>query len=328
MKNNILKTLSAVFAFCAITLTIGCDYGFDLPEANSQQDFALPTASFTWEQDIDSFKIFRFVNTSTESLFFDWDFDGVANSNEASPLYEFSGEGTYTITLTSSDANGESATITQEVVVVEPEPPAVPDIILLNADFDKVDKNSGSACACSGWINKDLGEQGESSTGNGSDVLKFDNAEPDHIYQEFAVVPNADYIMTVVVKFDDLLFTNFPSELEFRVLAGNGYADGYVPTYYDDTTVIPQEGFGYTDIAVVELTENNLLTEVLSNPLDDSYIEYKFNFNAGANESAALFVRGIGNSDPPEDPADFARWGFNSGDEEIRIDFVEITAVQ
>ena len=105
------------------------------------------------------------------------------------PRKTYPGEGTYTVTLTASDALGVTSTFTETIEVIEPEAPAVPDPVLVNADFNKLPKSSGSDCSCAGWINKEIGEQGESSSGNGGtdNVVKFDNNEPDHVYQEFEV---------------------------------------------------------------------------------------------------------------------------------------------
>ena len=119
---------------------------------------------------------------------------------------------------------------------------------------------------------------------------------------------------------------DLPSQLEIRILAGEGYVDGYTPVYYTETTEIPQDGFGYASIPQIEVPENNLMVELISNPNDSEYRTFTFFFNSGSNDSVALYIRGIGNSGP-EDPADFALYGFSSGDEEIRADSVTITAV-
>ena len=63
------------------------------------------------------------------------------------------------------------------------------------------------------------------------------------------------------------------------------------------------------------------MTEVLSNPGDDSYLTNTFTFNAGNNNSVALFVRGIGGD------SSVGNFGYTSGDEEIRLDSVVIEAV-
>ena len=79
-------------------------------------------------------------------------------------------------------------------------------------------------------------------------------------------------------------------------------------------------------MAQIEEADNNLTIQVVENPNSGDYRSFVFTFNSGANDSVALFIRGVGNSGP-EDPADFARYGYASGDDEIRVDSVIITAV-
>jgi len=292
---------------------------------NSIADATPPIANFSSTQGAgpdDEWKDYTFANLSSSATTFAWDFGDGSSSTEVDGANTYSGEGTWTVTLTASDALGVVSTFSETITVVEPEEPDVPDPVLVNADFNKLPKSSGSDCACSGWINKGIGEQGESSSGNGGsdNVVKFDNNESDHVYQEFAVTPNADYTIQIVTQFKDPTGGPFPSMLELRVLAGAGYTNGYTPTYYTDTVDFPQEGWGYATIAQVEVAENNLLVEVQDNPADDSYITYNYTFNAGANDSVALFIRGIGGDSIGE-------FGYTGGDEEIRADYVTITAV-
>jgi hypothetical protein len=210
--------------------------------------------------------------------------------------------------------------------VVEEAPAVVSeDPVLVNAGFAKLAKSSGSDCACAGWINEGIGDIGETSTGNGSDVLKFDNLEPDAIYQEFAVTANGQYQIDILAAFKSSEGGSFPSALEVRVLTGAGYDAGYTPTYYTDTAIMPRDNLGYSSIAQVETAENNVLTEVISNPGNTSYNAYTYSFNVGDNTSVALFVRGIGG--PATGGAGSER-GYNSGDEEIRVDSVTITGAE
>ena len=253
-----------------------------------------------------------------------WDFGEGSVSTDVDGANTYPGEGTWTVTLTASDALGVTSTFSETIEIVQPAEPDVPDPVLVNFDFDKLPKSSGSDCTCSGWINKSIGDQGESSSGNGSDVLKFDNNEPDHIYQEFEVTPNADYTITIITQFKPSAAGSFPSELEIRVLAGAGYDSGYTPMYYTTTTDFPQDGYGYSSVSQVEDTANNLSVDVRSNPSDDNYLTSTYTFNAGANDSVALFMRGIGG---PATGGGGGTFGYNSGDEEIRIDSVIITAI-
>lgn len=318
IKISNYKVLPILCAFMLIVFS--CEEN-TLPEIGSIPDLTLPEANFSATANKGDWQIIEFSNQSISSTMFAWDFGDGNTSTEKEPFNRYAAEGTYTVSLTASDNNGVTSTFTANVDVIMPIVVQIPDPTLINADFNKVAKSSGSDCACSGWINKSLGDQGESSSGNGSDVVKFDNNEPDHIYQEFEVTPNADYKITVITQFKPSAGGSFPAELEFRVLAGSGYTSGYTPTYYTDTVSFPQDGFGYASIAQVETAANNLMTEVLSNPADDSYLTNTFTFNAGNNTSVAFFVRGIGGD------SSVGNFGYTSGDEEIRLDSVVIEAV-
>ena len=331
MKNLKTNNVSVFAKFKTLLLIVAlscfnsCDDN-ELPEAGSIPDLTPPSAQFSASQGEgagDEWKTVFFSNQSNSATSYSWDFGDGNMSTDFEPSNEYSGEGTYTVTLVARDNLGVESTFTDTVEVTQPPAPTVPDPTLINPDFDKLPKSSGSDCSCSAWINKSLGDQGESSSGNGGsdNVVKFDNNEPDHVYQEFEVVPNADYTISVVVSFKSLVNNTPPMDamFEIRVLAGSGYVNGYTPAYFTDSASYPQDDFGYTTIAQVEDAANNLLTETISNPSDDSYITYTYTFNAGNNTSVALFMRGIGG-------AATGNFGYNSGDEEIRADSVVITA--
>jgi len=331
MKNQIKNSFWAVVAIATISMFNSCeDLGqFEPLGSNSIADATPPSANFTYTQGAgpdEEWKDYTFANGSTSATMYAWDFGDGNSSTDVDGANTYSGEGTWTVTLTASDALGVVSTYSETITVVEPEEPDTPDPVLVNADFDKLPKSSGSDCSCSGWINKSVGDQGESSSGNGGsdNVLKFDNNEPDHVYQEFAVTPNADYTIQIVTQFKDPAGGSYPSMLELRVLTGSGYVDGYTPTYYTDTAAMPQDDWGYESVSQVEDAANNLLVEVKNNPADDSYLSDTYTFNAGANTSVALFIRGIGGPATGGGGGDF---GYNSGDEEIRVDSVIITAI-
>lgn len=329
-KANIFrKTTVLLLGVFTVSLILSCvgDELFrdDLPDSNTKVDTILPEANFSFSVDENDFTLIHFQDLSSESNTYMWNFGTGDTSTERDPSYQFTGgEGTYSVTLTTGDSNGASSSLTLDVVIEEPEEPEVPDPAIVNGEFVKLPKSSGSDCACSGWINRDLGEQGESSTANGLDVVKFDNNEPDHVYQEFEVVPNAEYIVETSIRHSST-DGSMPSSLEIRVLAGTGYEAGYTPVYYTDTAVMPQgnssTGFwGYRSIAQVENSDNNLFLSVVDNPGNDDYNTFTFSFNAGANNSVALFMRGVG-GDASGD------YGYNSGNEEIRSAYVTITAI-
>lgn len=322
--------LSLVFLMIASIALVSCDPSlsaleFDLPDEGTIADATPPAANFSATQSTIDWRMYNFANFSTSATTYAWDFGDGNTSTAIDGVNTYPGEGTYTVTLTASDALGVTSTYSEIIEVVEPEAVAVPDPIIINADFDLLPKSSGSDCSCAGWINKDIGDQGESSSGNGgsNNVIKFDNNEPDHIYQEFEVTPNSFYTMTVVVAFQGSIGGSYPSSLELRVLAGSGYINSYMPTYYTNTVDFPQEDWGYTSISQVEMAANNLLNETIVHPNNTSYNTYTFIFNSGANDSVALFVRGIGG---PSTGGAGGNFGYNSGDEEIRMDSVTITA--
>jgi PKD repeat protein len=323
-KKQIISKANFIIVLVFAFVSISCEFIDDLPEANSIEDQTPPSALFTYTNggEIENFTDVSFANQSSDATTYNWDFGDGGTSNDIDPIHTYSGEGTFTVTLVASDALAQTSMFTQTVELIEPEVPAVPDPVLINADFDRLAKlGSSSTCACSGWDNDDIGEQGESSSGNGSDVLKYDNAEPDHIYQEFAVVPNAEYRMEIPIRFSDPAGGAAPtSELEIRILAGTGYVDGYTPTYYETAPEFPKSGYGYTTPAQALDDANSLFTSVVTSPGNDDYNTRTFFFNAGPNDSVALFIRGIGGGTG-------GSYGYNSGAEEIRTDSVTITAI-
>ncbi len=329
---NVQSKTSRIMTLCIIlVVTIGyisCEDNI-LPEAGSIADLTPPTAGFASTQGIgsmDEWKTYSFANLSSNATDYSWDFGNGSSSTDFEPFTTFPGEGSFTVTLTASDKLGVESTVSQVIEVVEPIAVIIPDPVLVNADFNKLPKSSGSDCACSGWINKSVGDQGESSSGNGGsdNVVKFDNNEPDHVYQEFEVTPNADYTVELVISYKSSAGGPFPSMFEVRALAGSGYTGGYTPTYYTNTVDFPQNGYGYATVSQVEDATNNLLTEVIPHPGNTSYNTHTYTFNAGNNTSVALFMRGIGG---PATGGGGGTFGYNSGDEEIRVDYVTITAI-
>ncbi|WP_400077436.1 T9SS type A sorting domain-containing protein [Winogradskyella sp. R77965] len=192
--------------------------------------------------------------------------------------------------------------------------------VLHNAVFDKIPKSSGSDCACSGWINKDIADQGESSTISSDDVVKFDNIESDGIYQEVAVVANNDYTLDIQFRFSSTDTTT--DYVEVIVLKGSGYVDGYTPLY-ETPDVAAQDGFGYDDVAEVESASNQLAYATITpsgSTSDLNPMSPTISFNTGAETSIAIFVRAVGpydaaaHGDPSKDK------GWMNGDTEVRVD--------
>jgi len=179
------------------------------------------------------------------------------------------------------------------VSVVLDTDPVPTNPIVFNNTFTKIPKSSGSDCTCSGWINKDLGDQGESTSISGNDVIKFDNDEADLAYQEIDVLPNTDYSLSHIYNFKG--DASGTSQLEIRVLNGEGYVD----------------------IAEVENSSNNIVSEVLSFPGNNDNNTNKLFFNSGVNSKISIVIRGIGGSGPPSDGKPYL---WSNGDQEVRVD--------
>jgi len=318
MKKTILKQKSAstisLILLLVFTITfVSCDFDFideqfidELPEANSLEDETPPNSFFTFTngKEIETFTRVVFANQSSNATMFEWDLGNGTTSTERDPVVEYPGEGSFNITLTVNDGLGQTSTYTETIELVMPDPPRITDPVLLNPEFAQLPKSSGSDCTCSGWINKSLGTQAESTAGSaGGDTrnaIKFDSGETDHIYQEFAVSP---------------------------------YETNYTPTYYTDTALIPQDGFGYSSIAQAENAANNLEIQIENNPGTGGFATIEFTFNSRANNSVALFIRGLGGAQPLEtgerldrEVANIAKYGYSSGDEEIKIETVTVLA--
>lgn len=192
-----------------------------------------------------------------------------------------------------------------------------------NATFDNIPKSSGSDCSCSGWINKDIADQGESSTVSGNSVGKLDNLESDGFYQEVAVVANSVYTLDLEYKFnsDPTTTTGF----EVYVLKGSAYVGGYVPAY-DLPADAAQDGFGYETVAQVEMAANQLAFSTTAPPGDTDFNSItQMSFNTGSETSIAIFIRAVGpydagsHGDPSKDK------GWMNGDSEVRLDNLVLT---
>lgn len=274
MRTNLIKMtkLSSILFLAGLVLFgSGCTelYEFELPEENSQIDTELPTADFTFAQDVVDFKLYQFQSLSTESTTFEWDFGTGDTSSEENPQYLFAdGEGTYTVTLRTSDANGASATITQSVEVVEPEVPQaiIPEIF--EASFEDGALEGGAGDGRDSWRNSDLGgviQITSSPVFDGSQASKYPSAGDRIAYQELEVSPNTDYKFTYYYT----LKTDNPGSITFDVLAGGGYTD-------------------VTDAEVLGSFTGSDQTDA------DTYVEASLTFNTGANGTISIYVHNEG----------------------------------
>lgn len=187
-----------------------------------------------------------------------------------------------------------------------------------NATFTKIAKNSGSDCSCSGWINKSVADQGESSTKDSNDVVKFDNVESDGVYQEVAVEANSNYTLDLEYWFSDATTTT--QHIEVLILKGSGYVSGYTPAYAPPATA-EQDGFGYDNLTAVDDTNNHVARTTITPPGNtDKNSMTQLTFNTGSETSIAIFIRAVGPYDAGAHGDSGKDKGWMNGDTEVRID--------
>lgn len=191
---------------------VSCDFEFDLPEAGSLADATPPAAAFSFSQtDPEDFRIVSFSNESVSATDYSWNFGNGESSTDANPSYTFDGEGTYTVTLTSSDKNGASDSVTREVVVIKPEEPDAIVPTVNNGDFTegqdgwKISSFSGGTTSpfnssSDGSPNDyDGNDTGSKSPGakwtNGTSAGPLLSGNSRFAYQAFTVSANTTYIV-------------------------------------------------------------------------------------------------------------------------------------
>jgi PKD repeat protein len=271
MKTNITNLLKVLVLSGLVCSIVACEDAFDfkLPEANSQIDTELPTSDFAYTQDVVDFKTYQFQNLSTESITAEWDFGTGDTSSEDNPIYTFeAGEGTYTVTLKTSDANGATATSSQEIVVVEPEVPNAIIPTIFEAGFEDGGLEGGAGDGRDSWKNSDLGGVIQITADpvfEGSQASKYPSAGDRIAYQELEISPNTDYKFTYYYT----LKTGNPGSITFDVLAGGGH----------------------TDASAAEVLGSFTGTDQVD---ADTYVEATVSFNTGANSTISIYIHNEG----------------------------------
>ena len=262
------KAMRVLLCFLIVFLISSCEglYEFELPEANSIPDTVLPAANFSYASTLEDFKTIKFTNLSAEAINYTWDFGGGNTSNAKDPLFTFeAGEGTYPVTLTASDGNGESNSITIDVNVVEG--PFQP--IILEAGFEDNSLPDGSGDGRDSWRNSDLGgviQITGSPVQFGDQGAKLPNDQSRIGYQEIMVEPNTNY------------------DLRFWYTMLDNASDPFVTVSILGITqfgpIENQEAIGDATIASVTVNDT-------SDP--STYLEQKLSFNSGENNIIAIY---------------------------------------
>lgn len=210
IKNNNkgLFWKGSIFLFLSIFLS-SCDFSYDLPEANSIADETPPSAGFDFRPNDDDFKTIEFTNLSGSATDYLWDFGGGNTSTDKEPSFTFSGEGTFPVTLTSSDKNGASATVTRDVKVEDVFVAIKPTI--LNGNFDDGQDNWKFSTFTGGTtspynsssdgsnLNYDGSDNGSKTPGAkwtmSTSAGAYLSADTRYAYQAIFVSPNTDYVL-------------------------------------------------------------------------------------------------------------------------------------
>ena len=101
------------------TATASFADGSTLASSNSIS-FTLTLVVADWSQGLTNLLQVGFINASSNGVSYSWDFDDLGNtSTDPNPTYTFSGAGTYSVCLTTTDACGNTHQYCNDVTVVE-----------------------------------------------------------------------------------------------------------------------------------------------------------------------------------------------------------------
>lgn len=277
MKNNILNlklNQSSFWKMMVLVLALSftaCDFEYDLPEANSKADETAPTAYFTYAQGQgteDEWKDYTFSNLSNSATDYVWDFGDGNTSTDKDGKNTYAGEGTYTVTLTSSDKLGVSSSYSETIEVVEPEAPSAIIPVILENSFEDLALPDGTGDGRDSWRN-DFGgviQITSSPVQDGSQAAKFPSAGDRVAYQDgIAVSPNTDYILTYYYT-----MKSGTGNLTVNVLGGT-----------------------ITDLS--EVAGASLGEHVGTDTTDpDTYVKVSIPFNTGTNGTVAILITNEG----------------------------------
>ncbi|WP_230934473.1 PKD domain-containing protein [Psychroserpens luteolus] len=269
MKNkiNIFRNTTLLVSVFIASLLVGCTLRDDLPGANSKADTVPPEANFSYASDSNDFRTINFTNLSSEATTFAWDFGGGATSDLQDPTHTFeAGEGTYSVTLTASDALGAVDTVTIEVIVAEG--PFQP--IILEPGFEDDTLPGGGGDGRDSWRNSDLGgviQITGSPVTFGDQGAKLPLPAGDRIgYQEITVEPDTNYDLRYYYT---MLDNSSNPSLTVSIIGVTEFGS-------PETT---QEALDAT-IASVTVTDD-------SEP--DVYVQSTLTFNSGINNTVAIY---------------------------------------
>lgn len=255
------KSPLAILLVAGLSFT-GCDE-LELPEAGSIADNTLPTANFSYAPSEADYLIVNFSNQSNSATTYSWSFPGGATSTSQDPSFTFAAEGTYEVSLTATDGNGMSDSVTKQVEVVEPEISFTP--VILNPGFDEPGEDSYR----DHWRNSNLGgviQITSSPVHEGEKAAKFPSGGDRIAYQLITVLPDTDYR----VNFYYTMKTSPVGSLTVAILGGD----------VNDPAAVA--GATLSSVTVNDQSSSS------------TYVASSVTFNSGDHSEIAIFVTNQG----------------------------------
>jgi PKD repeat protein len=277
-----------------ISFFTGCEslFEYELPEANSKVDTVLPMADFSYIPDANDFTKIIFKDLSFESTRFLWDFGGGVTSTLQDPTHTFSGEGTFTVSLTVSDENGASNTVTKEVLVVDRFVAISPEV--MNGDFSdgtsgwKFSKFTGgttnpfNTSSDGSWLNYDGSDNGSKTSGakwtKSTSAGAYLSSNTRYAYQPIVVSPNTEYIL----EYEYAIKT--PDEQSGEAPDGNRIIGGIISGHFDDGADAIQS-IGNEGGALLTYVGTEVLGKVVFKK-----VEEKFKANASGQVAILIYA--------------------------------------
>lgn len=275
MRTKFIKNLHIIGLALVAFIFNSCDdfEQFEPLGENSIQDETPPNALFSYTQGVgleDEWKTYTFSNQSTSATTYAWDFGDGNTGDGLDEENTYPGEGTFTVTLTASDALGQMSTYSEEITIVEPEAPSAILPTILESSFEDNSLPDGSGDGRDSWRNSDLGgviQITSSPVYEGSQASKYPSAGDRIAYQELTVTPNSEYILSYVYT----LKTNNPGSITVSVIAGGGHTD-----------------LASALAATIESFEGTDQTS------SSTYVPVNIPFNSGANDTVSILVTNQG----------------------------------
>lgn len=272
---NLFKNFVPFVLFLGLLFS-ACENELDLPGEGSITDETPPVAGFSIIADADpnNFSTFVFSNESTSANEYLWDYGDGSTSTEITGANVYAEEGTYTITLTASDALGVVSTVSADLEVIEPEiSSAIVPVIQApgfenGVDYPCSDRQDARDC----WrSNSDFGgilQQTQDPVNSGDRAGKFPSSDDRVGYQDgITLTPNTDYELVYFYN----LFAGDPATLTVAIIADGTYA-----TLADAQAAT----IGFND------------GSDQSNP--DGYSRETLVFNSGANNAIGILITKVG----------------------------------